>query len=223
MDQVSIVVIPSVIPDAQLLFNHVIEWTGVGKSKYLADLRSEPKTLRAVCLDHVQDKIDKPVIRINLPEHLLKNVMPDGVEIFSEIESQDIALRAVFSNVLCQMPCASFLREAVAFVLHARAIVVDERPGQYRRQRVIAKASLDDPFVKRQSLDMPRFPSFENVKFPESFRSKISRVKALIDPIDFQRSKHGKPLDFRLPANASSAFSVGIKKMIVRENFFKVV
>ena len=107
VDQVEVVHVSTVVFDAQDFLHEVIHGSGNRRGQYLGDLAAQAQAnafpcrgLRVKLFHHVQDQPDDPLVRELLPDQLLDRPMRDAVKEGFQVTDQDVALGAVFPDVL---------------------------------------------------------------------------------------------------------------------------
>lgn len=125
-DQVAVVHVSAIAMYTQDLFAVVVQPVGAGQSKDLTDLASKSKAFVAESVDQVHDQSDQARVRKVLPDDLFDQGMTDTVEELAEIESQNLAILAIFAVMIVQMFFASSDSKVIALILSAGPVIIDK-------------------------------------------------------------------------------------------------
>ena len=217
VDDISIIHITAIASYTAHFLDEVIQAVSRRQREYLADLAAEAHANISEGVNEVFRQGDDPLIGEFPMQNTLYQFMRYAVKEFAEIEGENVTFRAVLAIVFPQVLGHAIGGEHVALVLHARAVVVDELAAEHGDQRIVAKTALHHALFDVHAANVPRFPTLENVKFPEAFALEFTFPERFPRPEHIQR-RLGDILLYRgFPGNVTAGHFVGFVKMVEGE------
>ena len=113
-------------------------------------------------------------------------------------------------------------RKVNPFVFHTRAVVVYERFAKHRHERIVAKATLHDPFGYMHALYVPRFAAFHKIKLVKTAAFVCSVMQGVESVVDVLQGVRFIALRACFPPDTSATLFEGAIKVVKRKYFVKV-
>ena len=100
--------------------------------------------------------------------------------------------------------------EIVPLAAQARAVVVDERPGEHRHEAIVTQAPLHDSFGDMDAPNMPRLSPLHNIELVKALGAVSPGYQFLVCLCDVGKRGGFVSLCARFPPNATDGGAVAL-------------
>lgn len=157
MDQISIVHIPAVAFNTELLLDNVVQLVRQHERGVLRDLTPETVPDGAEVVEECVGQLPRPGVMYPALELPLHGPVLGRAEVILEVEDENSARKPVPAVVPLQVAGEAVHREVDTLSFSAGPIIINTCGLEYRSNDLIAERPLNDPFADMHASDMPPF------------------------------------------------------------------